>query len=212
MIPRVIAHRCNSLAAIESAAANGADGVELDVRAGPTLAHDEGAAGPSLDDALVLAAGLGLAVQLDVKEPGLAPAIEEAVGRRGLAGRTFVSSPSAEILAPFSLPRALTYPEDRRGATERRLTRPLVPLALAVLRAALPYRLPRMLRAAGATIATLNDGVVGARTLKTCRDEGVSVAVWTVDDETRARTLVAAGTAAIITDDPRILLGGITDT
>jgi len=212
VIPRVIAHRCNSLASIESAAANGADGIEVDVRRGLVLAHDAGADGPPLEEALALAARLGLGVQLDVKDPGLAPAIEEAVARHGLAGQTFVSSPSPEVLSAFTLLRALTYPEDRRGATERRLTKPLVPVALAILRGLLPYRLPRMLRRAGAAVATLNDGVVGTRTLEACRAEGVAVAVWTVNDETRARTLVAAGTAAIITDDPRVLLGGTTST
>jgi glycerophosphoryl diester phosphodiesterase len=212
VIPRVIAHRCNSLASIRCAAADGADGVEVDVRRGLVLAHDAGAAGPPLDDALALAASLGLAVQLDVKDPGLAPALEAAVDRHGLTGRTFVSSPSRDVLLAFTLPRALTYPEDRRGATERRVTKPFVPLALAVLRGLLPYRLPRMLRRAGATIATLNDGVVGVRILQICKDEGAVVAVWTVNDKTRARTLVASGTAAIITDDPRILPGGTPST
>ena len=67
----------NSLAAIEAAAARGVDAVELDVLRGRDggllLAHGPEAPpdAPALDDALALVARLGLAVQLDVKVPGI---------------------------------------------------------------------------------------------------------------------------------------------
>ena len=227
MTVRVIGHRGaaalapeNSLAAIAAAAAHGADAVELDIRRAANgalvLAHGEPAEdAPALDDALALARRLGLDVQADVKEAGLERDVAAALAAHGLRGGSFVSSPSLAILRAFaaadpSLARAYTYPEDRARATERPLLRPFVAPALAVLRFLLPYRLPRRLARAGASIATLNAAVVSRRVVDACGRTGAEVYAWTVTDEARARALVEAGVAAIITDDPRILLGGTT--
>ena len=206
----------NTLAAIEAAAAHGVDAVELDVlRArdgglvlahGPELPRDA----PPLDDALALAARLGLAVQLDVKLRGIEAGVADAVRRNGLLERSFVSSFSLPILAAFAeaepaLPRSFTYPEDRLGVSENRLLRPVVRPALAAMRALLPRRLPGRLRAAGARAATLNWSVVTPAAVDTCHELGVAVYVWTVNERALATSLVAAGCDGIITDDPRIL-------
>ena len=98
----------NSLAAIEAAAAHGVDAVELDVLrvadGSLALAHGpEVAAGsPSLDDGLALAADLGLAVQVDVKDGGLEADIVDALSRHDLLARSFVSSSSLALLAAFA--------------------------------------------------------------------------------------------------------------
>ena len=176
--PLVIGHRGaaaldreNSLAAIEAAALHGADGVEVDLlRAhdgrillahGPEIAPDA----PPLEDALALAAALGLVVQLDVKRGGLAAEAARAVADAGLGERSFVSSFSAAILAEFreaapAIPRSFTYPEDRYGVTGRPLLQPFVGPALATLRAALPRRLGPWLRRNDAVALTLNWSVV----------------------------------------------------
>jgi len=206
----------NTLAAVEAAAAHGVDAVELDVLPGRdgglVLAHgpEVPPAAPQLDDALALAARLGLAVQLDVKLRGIEPAVADAVRRAGLLERSFVSSYSLPILAALAeaepaLPLSLTYPEDRLGVSGSRLLRPVVRPALAVMRARLPGRLPGWLRAAGARAATLNSSVVTPAAVAACHELGVAVYVWTVNDRALARTLVAAGADGIITDDPRIL-------
>ena len=75
----------NTLAAIEAAAAHGVDVVEVDVLRGRggglVLAHgpEVPADAPPLGDALALVHRLGLAVQLDVKLPGIEGAVAEAV-------------------------------------------------------------------------------------------------------------------------------------
>jgi glycerophosphoryl diester phosphodiesterase len=225
---RVIGHRGaaalapeNSLAAIGAAAAAGAHAVELDVlRAADgslVLAHGPAvpAGAPALDEALGLAARLGLAVQVDVKDAGLEREVVEALARAGLRERSFVSAHAVEILRAFAaadggITRALSYPEDRHGATESPYLRPFVRPALALLRAVLPYRLPRRLRAAGAAVATLNVDVVTPRVVAACTRADAAVCAWTVADAATARRLVEAGVAAIITDDPRILVGGTT--
>src|SRR4051812_20660140 len=101
---RVIGHRGaaalapeNSLAALEAAAANGADAGEIDVRPGAPGAgggaHEpEAPDAPSLDAALALARRLGLAVQVDVKEPGLEYDVVGALARHELRDRSFVSA------------------------------------------------------------------------------------------------------------------------
>jgi len=206
----------NSLEAIQAAARVGVDAVELDVlhRDDGTLVVAHGPAiprdAPSLDDALDLVRRLGLAVQVDVKVGGNEAAIAGALRRHDLLGRAFVSSFSLPILAAFAaaepgLPRSLTYPEDRLGATERRLLRPAVRPTLAVLRALAPRRLPRWLRIAGAQAATLNWAVVSPAAVAACHRRGAAVYAWTVNEPALANTLVESGIDGIITDDPRIL-------
>jgi glycerophosphoryl diester phosphodiesterase len=211
----LIAHRANTVAAIEAAAAAGADAVELDVRrrdGALVLAHDaDEPAGALLEEGLARARELGLDAQLDVKEAGLEAEAAAARRRAGVAG--FVSSPSLGVLRAFaaadpSLPRAFTYPEDRHSLT--RLPAPLVAAGLAGVRAVVPVRLPPLLRAARAAAATVNVNVFSPRLVSACRRSGVKVYVWTVNDPDRARTLVEAGADAIISDDPRIVLGGIS--
>jgi glycerophosphoryl diester phosphodiesterase len=209
----------NSLAAVQAAAAAGVDAVELDVLRrsdgvlvvahGPELPPEA----PPLDDALALAAGLGLAVQVDVKLPGLEAGIVAALRRQGLFERSFVSSFSLPVLRGFEaaapeLPRSFTYPEDRHGVSERRLLRPLLVTGLAVLRALLPRRLPGLLRAAGASAATLNAGVVSPAAVDACHALGAAVYVWTVNEPALVRRLLEMGLDGIISDDPRILVPG----
>lgn len=209
----------NSLAAVEAAAAAGVDTVELDVLGRPdgalVLAHGPELPphAPPLDDALALVAGLGLAVQIDVKLPGLEAGIVAALHRHRLFERSFVSSFSPQALAAFAavapeLPRSFTYPEDRLGVSERRLLRPLLVPGLAVLRALLPRRLPRWLRAAGASAATLNAGVVSRAAVDVCHELGAAVYVWTVNEPALVRTLLEMGVDGIISDDPRIFTPG----
>jgi glycerophosphoryl diester phosphodiesterase len=207
----------NSLAAIEAAAAHGIDVVELDVLRGQhglVLAHgpDVPADAADLDDGLALAVNLGLAVQLDVKVPGIEAEVADALARAGVDPRSFVSSFSLPILTAFAavspdLRRSYTYPEDRLGVTGVRALRPAVRGGLAVLRAALPRRLPGWLRAAGASAATLNWTVVSPAAVSVCHELGVAVYVWTVNDVALAKTLLERDIDGIITDDPGIFAG-----
>ncbi len=209
----------SSLAAIEAAAACGADAVELDVLPGLVVAHGPEVPhdAPRLDEALAVVASLGLAVQLDVKHPGLETGILGALRRHALIDRSFVSSYSLPILAAFAaaepaLPRSFTYPEDRHGVTGSRVLGQAVRPALAGLRALLPRRLPRWLRTSGARAATLNWAVVTPAAVEVCHRLGVAVFVWTVNEPALAKTLVESGVDGIISDDPRIIPAGITPT
>ncbi len=205
----------NTLQAITAAAGVGIDAVELDVLRGGdgalVLAHGPSvpADAPLLADALDLVRSLGIAVQIDVKVPGNEAAIVEALHRHGLTGRAFVSAASLSILAAFAavepaLPRSVTYPDDRHRATERRLIRPAVQPALAVLRRLAPVRLARLLRLADARSATLNWAVASPAAIAACHACSAAAYAWTVNEPARAITLVETGIDGIITDDPRI--------
>jgi glycerophosphoryl diester phosphodiesterase len=211
----------NSLEAIDAAAEHGVDAVELDVVRGAdgvVLGHapllTTGAA--RLDDALRRAVDRGLAVQIDVKARGVEADVVAALRRHDLLGRSFVSACPLPILAAFAvlepeLPRSLTYPEDRYGVSGRRLVRPVVRPGLAAMRSLLPRRLPRWLRSTGAGAVTLNWAVVTPTVIDTCHRLGIAVFAWTVNEPAVAKTLVESGVDGIITDDPRIFVGG-TDT
>jgi glycerophosphoryl diester phosphodiesterase len=199
--------------------AEGADVVELDVIGGLLVAHSRAEAdgAPRLDGELERLAGLGLAVQLDVKEPGLADGVAAAVARHGLEQRSFVSTPSTQILREFAaaapaLPRSLSYPADRLGLSGRAAAAPLVRAGLAAGRLALPARLPRLVRSVGASAATLDHRVVSQRAIEVCHRLGVAVIAWTVNEPALATSLVESGIDAIITDDPRIVPAGISTT
>jgi glycerophosphoryl diester phosphodiesterase len=209
----------SSLAAIEAAAACYADAVELDVLPGLIVAHgpDVPPDAPRLDEALAAVARLGLAVQLDVKHPGLETDVVGALRRHALLDRSFVSSYSLPILAAFAaaepeLPRSYTYPEDRLGVTGSPVLRPAVRPVLAGLRALLPRRLPGWLRVSSARAATLHWAVVSPATVEACHRLGVAVFVWTVNEPALARTLVESGIDGIISDDPRIIPARTTPT
>lgn len=213
----------NTLAAIEAGARAGVDGVELDVLRGRdgalVLAHGPALPpdAPPLADGLALAAELGLVVQLDVKLRGLEADVVGALRAAGLLERSFVSSFSLPSLAGFAalcpeLPRSFTYPEDRLGVSGSALLRPLLRPGLATMRTLLPRRLPRWLASVRAAAATLNWAVVTPAAVEACHRRGVAVYAWTVNDRDVANSLVETGIDAIITDDPRIAPGGISNT
>jgi glycerophosphoryl diester phosphodiesterase len=211
----------NSLEAIEAAAQHGVDIVELDVVRGVdgvVLGHgpELGTGAATLDDALRRAAVLGLSVQIDVKQRGVEADVVAALRRHDLLGRSFVSACPPPILAVFAalepaLPRSLSYPDDRFGVSGRRLVRPAVRPGLAAMRSLLPRRLPRWLRRTGASAVTLNWAVVTPAAIDVCHRLGAGVFAWTVNEPGLAKTLAESGVDGIITDDPRIFVGG-TDT
>jgi glycerophosphoryl diester phosphodiesterase len=211
--PLLIGHRGaaalapeNSLAAIDAAARHGADGVELDVLRdaagrvvvahGPAIPPDA----PPLADALARASALGLVVQLDVKVRGVAADSIRVLDDARLLERSFVSSFSLPILAEFAaaapeLPRSFTFPRRRIGV----VCRPVVPRLV-----------PGWIRSADAAAVTLNWRVIGAAAVEAAHAAGAGVLAWTVNDARTARFLARKGVDAIITDDPRIVPGGIS--
>jgi glycerophosphoryl diester phosphodiesterase len=208
----------NTLEALGAAVESGCDLVEFDVLGldGELILAHSPAEVPtqpaSLDQALAFLAGTEAGIHVDLKTRGTEGALVERIRAHGLVERAVVSSfhaASLRALHPLEprLRLGLTYPEDRLGVNRRRPLAPLVRAGLAVLRAALPARIGRMLSAARATTAFLYWEVVSRPVVERCRALGVPVLAWTVLSAEEVRRLDGLGVDGVIVDDPRIAAG-----
>jgi glycerophosphoryl diester phosphodiesterase len=150
-------------------------------------------------------------IHVDLKLRHRLDEVAELLERHGVADRAVVSSVHADALhavARYSsrVGRALTYPEDRLRASRHRPLQPVVKAALASLRLALPLRLPRMVRAAGAGALMLQHRVITSRAVARAHALGVPVFAWTVDEQSDAERVIIAGVDGVITNDPRVVL------
>jgi len=222
---RIYAHRGssgvlpeNSLAAFEQAIADGADGVEFDLRATadgvPVVLHDreldrtttgtgpvdavslaelrrldagDGRPVPTLAEVLALLGGR-LALDLEIKQPGIEAAILAELGRH----------PAAEwAISSFDW-------DALRAVRARDAAATIWPLAVSA-DAAL-FDAARELGAGG--VALLHAAVteeVAAR----CREENVAVFAWTVNEVAEARRLRWLGIAGLATDLPAAIRSGL---
>ena len=210
----------NSLEAIEAALTAGLDGIEVDVVAPDDelhVAHSERewtSESPSLDEALELVARAADRpfVHLDLKVAGYEERLVDAVRAHGLGDRTIVSSFSAPILravraAGPGFSTGFGYPYDRTGLAERVIPAPVVHAGLVAMRRALPRRLPGMLRASEADVMLLHHVLVTPAVAARCRELGVPVWAWTVNDPAALARVDALGVDAVVTDDPSIFGG-----
>lgn len=209
----------NTIESLRVAVELGCDLVEFDVHdvdGTLLLVHDRPSGPvsglPTLDEALEFLAGTDSGVHLDLKAQADEKAVAGAIRRHGLVGRTVISSFRPSTLRALAatepgLRLGLTYPEDRRGLSQRRSTAPLAGAGLALLRAALPPRVSGLLRRAGASAAMLHFSVVTRSVIARCHARGVPVLAWTVDDPAQVPRLDALGTDGVITNDPRIFRG-----
>jgi glycerophosphoryl diester phosphodiesterase len=215
--PLVIGHRGaaavapeNTLASLEAAVAAGADLVEFDISPDLTLAHSHREVP---DDALPLDAALDylrahdVGVHLDLKRVGVEREVVDAVRRHGLAERAIVSTSFARTtrriasLAP-ELPRAIGYPRDRYGISRFRWPTGLTAAGSAALRAAMPARVPVLVRWARANALSLHHKLVSRAAVRSAHAVGAPVLAYTANDPALVRRLQEMGVDAIISDDP----------
>jgi len=194
----------NTIAAIEAALELEVDMVELDVLALPdgklVLGHSlrELAADPtSLDHALDLVAQRpGTALLADVKRTGYEGELVDALRRHDLLQRTLASSADLPTLQALrrvepALARGRTYPRHRLST-------------LLGLRAAMPWRIERLLAEADASVATLQYRLVSRAVVECCHARGAAVFAWTVNNPALLARLERLGVDGLITDDPRV--------
>lgn len=215
--PLVIGHRGartnapeNSRAALEAAVAAGADLVEFDVSPGLVIAHsaeEHDASAITLDDALAALAPHAIGLHVDVKLPGYEQEVVDAVRRRGLTERVVFSTAWGASTRRFAalapeIPRAIGYPRDRYGVSRFRWPQPLTKAGAASLRAAMPARIPLLLRRTRANVLSLHRGLCSSAAVAAAHRLGAPVLVWTVDDPLEIIRFAAFGVDGIVSDDP----------
>jgi glycerophosphoryl diester phosphodiesterase len=215
----------NTLASFDAALAHGVDMIEFDVlpeeRERPAesrllLAHDyEHAA-----DAMTLEAGLGhlagaafadVRLDVDLKLPGYEDRVVAALREHGLVERTLISTMYMRSLVRM---RELE-PALRLGWSVPRLTRDYAAsraLALPAYGGVL-YLRRRLVPAARAHLAAgrcdaimAHWRLVSRALVRTVRDQGGELYVWTVDDAARIRRLERLGVTGVISNDPRLFV------
>jgi len=169
---------------------------------------------PTLDEALAFFTdrARGTGVHVDLKARGFERDVVRALRRHDLLARVLVTSFYQSSLAALrdlepSLPLGLTFPQDRYRVARRRAMRPMIDLAAAAVRRALPYRLDGWLARTGAAAAALHWAVVSRAAIERCHARGAAAIAWTVDDPRIAKRLIEAGIDGIVTNDPRIFQG-----
>jgi glycerophosphoryl diester phosphodiesterase len=220
--PLVVAHRGasvdrpeNSLAAFEAAVALGVDLVELDVSPGLVVSHEPGGVGPPLGEVLALLAAHRVGAHVDVKSPGYEREVLEAVAADGLPSHTLVSTAFVGVARRLralaaDVPIAIGYPRDRYGVSRFAWPAPLTGAGAAALRAAMPARVPLLLRAARADVLALHHTLCSRASVAAAHRRGAAVFAWTANDPERIRRLAGLGVDAIVTDDPKTALATLS--
>jgi glycerophosphoryl diester phosphodiesterase len=213
----------NTIASFEAARAAGVDMIEFDVlsehRDGSgrlLLAHDyEDLASRTpitLEEALAHLAGetyARIALDVDVKLPGYAPRVAQALRVAGLVERSLVSSMFPEDLDVIratepALRRGWSVPRVRRDYTNDTLTLLPALAVLQVMRRRLPAQARRAIRSGRVHAIMAHWRMVTSALAATVAGAGGELYVWTVDDPERVRRLSAMPVTGIITNDPRI--------
>jgi glycerophosphoryl diester phosphodiesterase len=221
----------NTAAAFAAAVEVGVDMLEFDVlpeRLDGTgelyLAHDYDDL-RGRDDALTLEQGLehlagrayaGLALDVDLKLPGYELRVLDALGRHGLLDRCLICSterPSLRVLraAAPEVALGLSVPRLRSDPTAAARTRHAALAAAAAARRVLPALLARGVRRGEMDAVMIHWRLMSPRLLRAVRNAGGEVYVWTVDDPALLARLEALGVDGIITNDPRLFGGDLTE-
>jgi glycerophosphoryl diester phosphodiesterase len=211
----------NTLESFDAALAAGVDMIEFDVlpergTGRLILAHDPEAVGrgqpPTLEEGLAhfaSAAFDGIELDVDLKAPGYELRVVEALRAYGLVARALVSSQYMRSLliardAEPALRLGWSVPRAGSDYTDSPLARPIALAYLAVYRLVFPARARRAIRAGRCDAIMAHWRVVTPTLVKTVRNAGGELYVWTVDDARKIQHFESMGVTGVITNDPRL--------
>ncbi|MBV9802210.1 MAG: glycerophosphodiester phosphodiesterase [Solirubrobacterales bacterium] len=217
----------NTFASFDAAVAAGVDMIEFDVLREEhgerlILAHDwvDGAsrAAHTLQEALAYLASetfAGVELDVDLKLPGYERDVLKALREHGLLERTLISSQYEESLARLRAAEpgvrlGWSVPKLTRDPFRSRATRLPALVALIVMRALLPGRAARAIRAGRCDALMAHWRLITPRLVRSVRAAGGEVYVWTVDELAQLRKLEALGVTGVITNDPRLFAQLVT--
>jgi glycerophosphoryl diester phosphodiesterase len=213
----------NTRASFDAALAAGVDMIEFDILPGPdgrlVLAHDYmdvAARTPlTLEEGLEHLAAPSFAMvefDVDLKLPGYELKVLDALREYGLESRALISSQyrdSLDVLraAAPELRLGWSVPKLRQDPFRHRLT--WVPVFVVVMawRELLPFRAARAIRSGRCTALMAHWRLITPRLVRRIQAAGGELYVWTVDEQSRIRSLEAMGVTGVITNDPRLFAG-----
>jgi glycerophosphoryl diester phosphodiesterase len=213
----------NTAASFDAALAHGCDMVEFDVlpenpdgTGRLVLAHDFKDAASrtplTLEEGLDHLCGdafAGVELDVDLKTHGYEERVVAALRERGLEDRALISTmevgslpviraASSTVRVGWSVPRAhfdyLANPATRVFALG----------SVLVLRRTVPRAVARAMRAGEVDAVMSHYILVTPHFVRTVRDAGGELYVWTVDDAARIRRFEEMGVTGVITNDPRL--------
>jgi glycerophosphoryl diester phosphodiesterase len=214
----------NTPASFDAALAAGVDMIEFDVlpedrdRPGDSrllLSHDYEhltADAPDLEAGLSHLASeafSGIRLDVDLKLPGYEERVVEALRAHGLVERTLVSTMFMRSLVRLrelepALRLGWSVPRLERDYAASRAWAVPAAGALIYLRRRLNGAARRHLAAGRCDALMAHWRLVTPALVRTVRESGGELYVWTVDDAARIRALEALGVTGVITNDPRL--------
>jgi glycerophosphoryl diester phosphodiesterase len=211
----------NTFASFDAAAAAGVDMIEFDVlpelgTGRLVLAHDHEDAARraphALEEGLAYLAAApfaGLELDVDLKGPGYELAVVDALRAHGLIERSLISSQYRSSLALIrahdpALRLGWSVPKLKRDPFRSPVSAALAGAGLPVLRAVLPGLAAAAIKAGRCDALMAQWRLVTPRLVRSVREAGGELYVWTVDELPRLRMLETLGVTGVITNDPRL--------
>lgn len=207
----------NTPASFDAALTHGVDMIEFDILEHDgrlILAHDF----EHVDGASTLEEGLahlasspfdGIELDVDLKLPGYEARVVEALRQYGLVERTLVSTMwmRSLVLLRELEPRlrlGWSVPRLRNDPTQSWLTKLPAYAAAAYVREKLPKTTAAHIRAGRCDAIMSHWRLVTPRLVRSIKEAGGELYVWTVDDGARISKLERLGVTGVITNDPRL--------
>jgi glycerophosphoryl diester phosphodiesterase len=149
-------------------------------------------------------------IHLDLKIAGREDEAVAAIAARGLAGRASYSTQEVGSLIELqrldpTLRTGWTLPRTTKDWNSKRWARPLVLGALIAMRRRMPRVVRRQAAELGVEAIWAYHALITPALLRACRDSGLELIAWTVDDLERMRQLAELGVDGICSNDPRLL-------
>ena len=175
-----------------------------------TLDAGQGQHIPTLDEVLALVKGRAL-INVDLKILGYEEQVVRTLEAHGVQNDVLISSLLPENLRRVhainpAILTALSYPEDKGGASKKPYLKDVVRVALALMRATLPWRIGRMVTAAQAGGAMLHHPLISRGVIDAVHRRSWLIGAWTVDRPEDMIRLRALGVDSITSNRPDLLM------
>jgi glycerophosphoryl diester phosphodiesterase len=148
-------------------------------------------------------------LDVDLKLPGYELGVVDALRAAAMLDRALISTQYLESLeviraAEPRLRLGWTVPKLRRDPFRSWRTKAPALIGLVAIRALLPWRAARAIRAGRCHAVMAHWRLVTPRLVRSVAAAGGELYVWTVDELPRLRRLQSLGVTGVITNDPRL--------